>query len=120
MTPLTLDAAHGEGGGQVLRTALALAVALGRPVVLRDIRRRRPRPGLQPQHLTVVRALAAIADADVTGDALGSRQSSDTEPALPLMAPMSERQSPARRLRGVKASAVMPETSRPGYVSSGT
>jgi RNA 3'-terminal phosphate cyclase (ATP) len=72
MTPLTLDASHGEGGGQVLRTALGLAVALGRPVVLERIRLRRPRPGLQPQHLTVVRALAAIADARVAGDELGS------------------------------------------------
>lgn len=72
MTRLTLDASHGEGGGQVLRTALALAVALGRPVALEGIRLRRPKPGLQPQHLTVVRALAAIAEADVAGDALGS------------------------------------------------
>jgi len=72
MTALALDASHGEGGGQVLRTALALAVALGRPVALERIRLRRPKPGLQPQHLTVVRALAAIADADVDGDALGS------------------------------------------------
>jgi RNA 3'-terminal phosphate cyclase (ATP) len=70
--PLVLDASHGEGGGQVLRTALALAVALTRPVVLERIRVHRARPGLQPQHLTVVRALAAIADAQVDGDALDS------------------------------------------------
>lgn len=69
---LALDASHGEGGGQVLRTALALAVALGRPVTLDHIRLRRPRPGLQPQHLTVVRALAVIGDAQVVGDRLGS------------------------------------------------
>jgi RNA 3'-terminal phosphate cyclase (ATP) len=72
MTPLALDASHGEGGGQIVRTALALSVALGRPVVLDGIRLRRPKPGLQPQHLTVVRALAAIARAEVAGDALGS------------------------------------------------
>ncbi|MBI2160351.1 MAG: RNA 3'-phosphate cyclase [Candidatus Rokubacteria bacterium] len=71
-TPLTLDGAHGEGGGQIVRTALALAVTLGRAVTLTGIRARRPKPGLQPQHLTVVRALAAIGDAEVTGDALGS------------------------------------------------
>jgi RNA 3'-terminal phosphate cyclase (ATP) len=69
---LTLDGAHGEGGGQIVRTALALAVTLRRAVTLTNIRARRPRPGLQPQHLTVVRALAAIGDAEVTGDALGS------------------------------------------------
>ena len=71
---LTLDAFHGEGGGQVLRTALALSVVLGRRVTLRGIRARRPRPGLQPQHLTVVRALAAISDAEVTGDTLDSTE----------------------------------------------
>jgi RNA 3'-terminal phosphate cyclase (ATP) len=70
----TIDASHGEGGGQVLRTALSLSVALGRPVALRRVRARRPRPGLQPQHLTVVRALAAISDALVTGDALDSTE----------------------------------------------
>ena len=72
MTPLALDASHGEGGGQVLRTALALAVALGRPVVLERIRLRRPKPGLQPQHLAVVRALGSISNAEVAGDALGA------------------------------------------------
>lgn len=71
---LTLDASHGEGGGQVLRTALSLSVALGRPMTLRRIRARRARPGLQPQHLTVVRALAAISDAEVRGDALDSTE----------------------------------------------
>ena len=70
----TIDASHGEGGGQMLRTALSLSVALGRPVTLRGIRTRRPRPGLQPQHLTVVRALAAISDAEVAGDALDSTE----------------------------------------------
>jgi RNA 3'-terminal phosphate cyclase (ATP) len=73
-TPVAIDASHGEGGGQVLRTALSLSVALGRPVILRDIRARRRRPGLQPQHLTVVQALAAISDAQVTGDTLDSTE----------------------------------------------
>jgi len=49
-------------------------VKLGVPVTLTRIRQRRPRPGLQPQHLTVVRALAAISDARVTGDALDSTE----------------------------------------------
>ena len=71
-SPLTLDASHGEGGGQVLRTALGLAVALRRPLRLERIRARRPKPGLRPQHQTVVRALAAVSDAAVEGDDLGS------------------------------------------------
>ena len=70
----TIDASHGEGGGQVLRAALSLSVAHGRPVALRGIRLRRRRPGLQPQHLTAVRALAAISDASVEGDALDSTE----------------------------------------------
>jgi RNA 3'-terminal phosphate cyclase (ATP) len=49
-------------------------VALGRPVELDRIRLRRPKPGLQPQHLTVVRSLAAISDAEVAGDRLGSTE----------------------------------------------
>jgi len=69
---LALDASHGEGGGQVLRTALSLSVALRRPVTLDRIRIRRPKPGLQPQHLAVVRALATLSDASVEGDALDS------------------------------------------------
>jgi RNA 3'-terminal phosphate cyclase (ATP) len=70
--PLALDGSHGEGGGQVLRTALALAVALARPVRLERIRARRRNPGLRPQHQTVVRALAGVSDAVVEGDEIGS------------------------------------------------
>lgn len=58
----------------MLRTALALAAARGRPLRLTGVRARRARPGLQPQHLTVVRALAAICGAAVEGDALGSTE----------------------------------------------
>ena len=71
---LEIDGAHGEGGGQILRTALALAVAVRRAVRLTRVRAGRPRPGLQPQHLTVVRALAAVSGAEVRGDALGSTE----------------------------------------------
>jgi RNA 3'-terminal phosphate cyclase (ATP) len=71
---VTIDGAHGEGGGQILRTALALAVALRRPVHLTRVRAQRSRPGLQPQHLTAVRALAAVSEAEVRGDALDSTE----------------------------------------------
>ncbi|HLE43410.1 MAG TPA: RNA 3'-terminal phosphate cyclase [Methylomirabilota bacterium] len=79
---LTLDGSHGEGGGQILRSALALAVALCRPVALTRIRARRPKPGLRPQHLAVVRALAEVGDAAVVGDALGSTALEFTPRAL--------------------------------------
>lgn len=71
---LEIDGTHGEGGGQILRTALALAVVLRRGVRLRGIRARRPKPGLQPQHLTAVRALAAVSGAEVRGDAFDSTE----------------------------------------------
>jgi len=79
---LVLDGATGEGGGQILRTALALAVALGRAVALTRIRAARPKPGLQPQHLAVVRALAAISDAEVDGDRRDSTELRFTPRAL--------------------------------------
>jgi RNA 3'-terminal phosphate cyclase (ATP) len=71
---LTLDGSYGEGGGQILRTALALAVAVQQPVRLTRIRARRDKPGLRPQHLTAVRALAAVSDAAVQGAELGAAE----------------------------------------------
>ena len=71
---LEIDGTHGEGGGQILRTALALSVALRRAVRLTGVRARRPKPGLQPQHLTAVRALAAVSGAEVHGDVFDSTE----------------------------------------------
>ena len=71
---LRVDGAQGEGGGQVLRTALALSAIRGMPVEVHSIRARRKNPGLQAQHLTVVSALARICGAEVDGAALGSRE----------------------------------------------
>ena len=71
---LTIDGAMGEGGGQILRTALALSLYLRRPFVLENIRAARPRPGLQRQHLAAVRAAAAVSGAWVEGAELGSRR----------------------------------------------
>lgn len=70
---LEIDGSYGEGGGQILRTALSLAVALGRPFRMRRIRAGRPKPGLRPQHLVAVRAAAAISGAAVEGDRVGSQ-----------------------------------------------
>lgn len=74
MGPLRIDGACGEGGGQVLRTSLALSALTGRPVELVNIRAGRPKPGLRPQHLAAVRALAAISGAELTGTSLNSQQ----------------------------------------------
>ena len=70
---LRVDGAQGEGGGQVLRTALALSAIRGVPVEIHSIRARRKSPGLQAQHLTAVSALARICDAQVEDAALGSQ-----------------------------------------------
>ncbi len=71
---LHIDGSFGEGGGQILRTALSLAVVLGRPFRMFRIRAGRPKPGLRPQHLVAVRAAAAICDAALEGDRVGSQE----------------------------------------------
>ncbi len=53
--PLRLDGSYGEGGGQILRSALALSLLTGRAVEIVNIRAGRPNPGLQAQHLHVAR-----------------------------------------------------------------
>jgi RNA 3'-terminal phosphate cyclase (ATP) len=70
---LTLDGSYGEGGGQILRTALALAALTGVPVRVERIRAGRSKPGLRPQHLTAVQAVARISQAEITGAHLGSQ-----------------------------------------------
>ena len=64
---LKVDGAYGEGGGQLVRTACALSALTGKSIHLFNIRARRAPPGLAPQHLTAVRAVAALCDAEVTG-----------------------------------------------------
>jgi len=71
---LVIDGSYGEGGGQILRTALSLSALLGRPVRITNIRARRPRPGLQPQHLACVQALQRITSARVSGAHLDSTE----------------------------------------------
>jgi len=71
-TPIELDGAIGEGGGQVLRSALSLSLLTGQPFRLSRIRANRERPGLRPQHLAAVRAAARVASAEVRGDRVGS------------------------------------------------
>lgn len=70
---LELDGAPGEGGGQVLRTALSLSMITGRPFFMVNVRARRAKPGLLRQHLTAVEAAAQICGAKVEGAALGSQ-----------------------------------------------
>lgn len=69
---LTIDGSFGEGGGQIVRSSLALALVTGRPVVIDNIRARRQKPGLRQQHLTAVRAAAEVGQAEVLGAKVGS------------------------------------------------
>jgi RNA 3'-terminal phosphate cyclase (ATP) len=71
-SPIQIDGAFGEGGGQIIRTSVALAALTGQPVDLFNIRARRSKPGLQAQHLTAVLATAALCNAEVRGAELGS------------------------------------------------
>ena len=69
---IELDGSQGEGGGQILRTSLALSLLTGKPFHLRHIRAGRTKPGLQPQHLMCVQAAAAIGQAKLIGATKGS------------------------------------------------
>src|SRR3989344_648371 len=71
---IELDCSEGTGGGQIIRTALALSVLLEKPVHLSNIRAGRESPGLKPQHLTAVKALATISNAETKGDFLQSTE----------------------------------------------
>ncbi len=67
-----IDGSQGEGGGQVLRSSLALSLVTGKPFCIENIRAGRKKPGLMRQHLTAVNAATEIGAADVTGDSIGS------------------------------------------------
>jgi len=71
---LTIDGSFGEGGGQILRTSLALSLVTGQPFRIVKIRAGRPKPGLLRQHLTAVNAATLISNATVAGDHLGSSE----------------------------------------------
>jgi RNA 3'-terminal phosphate cyclase (ATP) len=70
---IELDGSAGEGGGQILRTALTLSMIAGLPFRISNIRARRMKPGLMRQHLVAVLAAAEVSDALVTGAELGSQ-----------------------------------------------
>lgn len=71
---IEIDGSRGEGGGQVLRTALSLSVLSGKAFRIFNVRARRKVPGLRPQHLGCVRACAAVSRAEVAGAGVGSTE----------------------------------------------
>ncbi|MCK4776714.1 MAG: RNA 3'-terminal phosphate cyclase [Candidatus Krumholzibacteria bacterium] len=73
-TVIEIDGSYGEGGGQVLRTALALSALTGKGTRVTNIRAGRSKPGLAPQHLTCLLAFAEVCDAAVEGAKIGSTE----------------------------------------------
>ena len=71
---ISIDGTFGEGGGQILRTALGLSLFTGQPFRIEKIRAGRRNPGLLRQHLTAVKAASKIGQAEVTGVNIGSTQ----------------------------------------------
>ena len=70
---IEIDGSLGEGGGQVLRSALTLSMVTGQPFRITQIRARRAKPGLMRQHLVAVQAAAAISAAHAEGAEVGSQ-----------------------------------------------
>ncbi len=71
---ICIDGSAGEGGGQMLRSSLALSIITGKPFKMTNIRAKRAKPGLMRQHLTSIAAAAEISTAEVSGAAIGSQE----------------------------------------------
>jgi len=71
---ITIDGSYGEGGGQIIRTAVALSAVYGEDVTIHNIRSARPQPGLKAQHLMAVRTAAKMTGAQVKGLKIGSTE----------------------------------------------
>ncbi len=69
---IKIDGGFGEGGGQILRTSVALSAITKKPVEVSNIRAKRDNPGLRPQHLTAIKAVASLCDARVENLSVGS------------------------------------------------
>lgn len=71
---LKINGSHGEGGGQIIRSAIALSCITKKPIYLENIRKNRKNLGLRPQHLTSIKILQKIANANVVGAEIGSTE----------------------------------------------
>jgi RNA 3'-terminal phosphate cyclase (ATP) len=69
---IRIDGSYGEGGGQILRTAVALSIITSKPIEVSNIRAKRPNPGLRAQHVTAINVLADVFNAKVENARIGS------------------------------------------------
>src|SRR5207237_1428685 len=67
-----IDGSRGEGGGQIVRSSLALSMLTGKPVTIENMRARRQKSGLMPQHLTAIQAAASLCEVEVSGATIGA------------------------------------------------
>ena len=71
MNFLKINGAHGEGGGQIVRSSIALSCITNQPIHLENIRKNRKNEGLKPQHLAAIKILQKISNANVIGAEIG-------------------------------------------------
>jgi RNA 3'-terminal phosphate cyclase (ATP) len=71
---LKINGGHGEGGGQIIRTAITLSCITKKPIHIKNIRKNRKVSGLRPQHLTAIKILQKIVNAKVIGAKIGSTE----------------------------------------------
>ena len=72
MEPLKIDGSFGEGGGQIVRTAITISCITNQPIIIENIRKNRKSPGLKAQHLTAIKILQKMCKATVEGANIGS------------------------------------------------
>ncbi len=88
---LVIDGSYGEGGGQILRNALALSMLAGQGMRMTNIRANRKNPGLRPQHLTAVKGAGLISNAEIEGAETGGIRNFSGSGSKPSMkAPIFE------------------------------
>jgi RNA 3'-phosphate cyclase len=71
---IEIDGSYGEGGGQILRSAVALSVITKKPVKIINIRANRPNPGIKPQHFTAISIMKKLSNAEIKGLEIGSSE----------------------------------------------